>query len=61
MEIQHEWVAAQGFASIETSAARDNLAMLALNRAAGFRVIGAYDRDGMPRVMHYKKLREASP
>ena len=56
MELQHEWVAKNGFSSIETGATHDNIAMLALNRETGFRVIGEHNRDGVVRIMHYKEL-----
>jgi GNAT superfamily N-acetyltransferase len=59
MQLQHEWVAARGFTSIETSATPDNTGMLALNRESGFRVIGRYDRGGKPRVILYKEFRDS--
>jgi GNAT superfamily N-acetyltransferase len=56
MALQHEWAADRGFSSIETSAAHDNAAMLAVNRAAGFAIIGEYERDGLRRLIHHKRL-----
>ena len=56
MELQHAWAKERGFASIETGATADNVAMLELNREFGFEVIGTYNRDGMPRVMLAKKF-----
>lgn len=41
MEAQHDWLAAQGYRSIETSTRADNTAMARLNELAGFVVVGA--------------------
>jgi ribosomal protein S18 acetylase RimI-like enzyme len=55
MEQQHRWVAAAGFAAVETSATPDNAAMLRLNQRFGFETIGTYARRG-PRVLMSKRL-----
>ena len=56
MELQHSWLAERGYASVETRTPKDNAAMLELNREFGFEVIGSYNRDGVPRVMLYKRF-----
>jgi len=56
MDGQHEWLRAQGYTSVETSAVPANAAMLMLNLRAGFRVIGSYSRGDYLRVTLAKDL-----
>jgi GNAT superfamily N-acetyltransferase len=55
MEAQHGWVRAAGFSIIETAAEPKNIAMLKLNLAFGFTIIGSYARSGQ-RVLLAKNL-----
>ena len=56
MRRQHAWTRQRGCTSIQTGTTEDNGAMLALNLAAGFRVIGTYDRGAGLRVMLLEEL-----
>jgi GNAT superfamily N-acetyltransferase len=55
MQAQHDWVRGAGFAAIETAAEPNNAAMLKLNLAFGFTIIGSYTRSGQ-RVLLAKDL-----
>ena len=56
MEAQHAWAKARGYTSIETGTMHNNVAMLTLNLSTGFRVIGTYWRNNLPRVLLLKDL-----
>jgi len=56
LQRQHAWAAQRGFGMIETGTTSTNAAMLTLNLAAGFEVIGSYARDATPRVVLQKRL-----
>jgi GNAT superfamily N-acetyltransferase len=61
MDAQHAWARGAGYRAVETGAISTNKAMLSLNLAVGFRVIGLYDRSGEPRVVMLKELLPAAP
>jgi len=56
MNVQHDWLRANGYGSVETATVPDNAAMLSLNLRVGFRVIGTYGRGDRMRVMMAKDL-----
>ena len=56
MEWQHDWLRAQGYASVETAAVPANTNMLMLNLRVGFRVTGSYYRGDYLRVTMAKDL-----
>ncbi|MEO8181415.1 MAG: GNAT family N-acetyltransferase [Deltaproteobacteria bacterium] len=56
MERQHDWLRAQGYTAVETTAVPANTAMLVLNLRAGFRLIGSYHRGDHLRVTMVKDL-----
>jgi GNAT superfamily N-acetyltransferase len=58
MNLQHDWLRAHGYGSVESSTVPDNAAMLSLNLRVGFRVIGTYNRGDGTRVMMAKTWRE---
>ena len=60
MQAQHEWAVSRGYEAIETSALPTNFGMLALNLRHGFHVIGTYVRDGSPRVLMRKVLKNGA-
>jgi len=56
MSLQHDWLGSRGYASVETAMTPDNVAMLALNMQAGFRIIGSRSQGEHTRVMLAKTL-----
>ena len=58
MNRQHAWISENGYASVETGAAQDNLAMTRLNHASGFDVVGIRLKDRGPEITYEKRLNE---
>jgi hypothetical protein len=56
MEMQHEWLRARGYASVETAAVPSNAAMLTLNLRTGFVITGSNYSGGRHRVTMAKDL-----
>jgi len=56
MNRQHAWISQNGFASVETGAQQDNLAMTRLNLMSGFQVVGIRFKDLGPEVTYEKRL-----
>ena len=56
LDRQHAWALRRGYSVIETGTTKDNVAMLTLNLAVGFEIIGTYTRDSAPRVILQKRL-----
>ncbi|MBW2267892.1 MAG: GNAT family N-acetyltransferase [Deltaproteobacteria bacterium] len=59
MHFQHSWLLSRGYSEIETGTIGSNESMHQLNLEFGFKVIGSYNRDGMPRIMLHKRLAPA--
>ena len=58
MDRQHAWIAQHGFASVETGAQQDNLAMSRLNLVKGFKVVGIRFKELGPEITYEKRLNE---
>lgn len=57
---QQAWAAQRGYTVLETRTDKDNAAMLSLNLAAGFEIVGSLTRETSPRVILQKRLRTPS-
>ena len=58
MNRQHAWIAENGYASVETGAQQDNLAMTRLNLLSGFEVVGIRFKEQGPEMTYAKRLNE---
>ncbi len=56
MNRQHAWISQNGFASVETGAQQDNLAMTRLNLMSGFQVVGIRFKDLGPEITYEKRF-----
>lgn len=55
---QHTWLRDNGYSTVETGADQANTAMLQLNLASGFVVVGTYSKEGGTDVILRKSLRD---
>ncbi len=58
---QHAWGGQRGYTLIETATDKHNTAMLSLNLAAGFEIVGSLTRETSPRVLLQKRLSRSPP
>ena len=56
MQRQHEWVAARGYAAVETAANQDNVAMAQVNLRHGFSVCGVHVEATRTQVLYSKSF-----
>lgn len=60
MKAQHDWLAAQGVALVETAADQANVAMGRVNLAHGYRVAGLRAEPSRTQVLYLKSLRQGT-